>query len=153
MRVWRRVGEELDPDCIQGMEPYDGGSIMCWAGISTNGKTELVVIDGRLTAQRYIDEVLRPQVVPYAAAMPDVHDFIFMDDNATPHRARITDQFMEDEGIERLDWPAKSPDLNPIEHLWDQLKRSADKRVNENTTLNSLRRILQREWEGLDQHY
>ncbi|GFT27815.1 DDE_3 domain-containing protein [Trichonephila clavipes] len=51
----------------------------------------------------------------YAAAIGN--DFILMDDNARPHRARIVEEYLEDHGLERMEWPARSPDLNPIEHL------------------------------------
>ena len=75
---------------------------------------------GRLTARRYVDEVLEPHVVPYTAAIGD--EFVFMDDNARPHLARVADQFLEENGIERVEWPARSPDCNPIENLWDNIK-------------------------------
>ena len=70
---------------------------------------------GRLTARRYVDKVLEPHIVPYAAAIGD--EFVFMDDNARPHRARVADQFLEGNGIEHMEWPARSPDCNPIENL------------------------------------
>ena len=107
MRVWRRKGEELNRDCIADLEGPEVGSVMMWGGISSHGKTELVPVAGRLTAQRYVDEVLEPHVIPYAAAMGD--DFIFMDDNARPHRSQAVDQFVEENGIERMEWPARSP--------------------------------------------
>ena len=83
---------------------------MVWGGISRGGKTDPVFIEGNLTARRYIDEVLEPMVVPYAGAIGQ--DFILQDDNARPHRAGIVRNFLDGEGIERMEWPALSPDLN-----------------------------------------
>ena len=104
---------------------------------------------GRLAARRYVDEVLEPHVVPYAAAIGD--EFVFMVDNARPHCARVADQFLEENGIERMEWPARSPDCNPIENFWDNIKRKANKKVKNDTSLEEFQRILQRAWANLDQ--
>ncbi|GBO43002.1 hypothetical protein AVEN_47621-1 [Araneus ventricosus] len=66
------------------------------------------------TVVRYRDEILHPLVRPFIAAMGT--DTIFMDGNARPHRARLVRSYLESETIPQMAWPAKSPDLNPIEH-------------------------------------
>ncbi|GFX54748.1 transposable element Tcb2 transposase [Trichonephila clavipes] len=78
-----------------------------------------IIRDGPPTARRYRDEILRPIVVPYAAAIGD--DLILMDDNCRPHHPNLVEDFLFEEGIVRMEWPACSPDMNPIKHVWDAL--------------------------------
>ncbi|GFU11380.1 transposable element Tc3 transposase [Trichonephila clavipes] len=73
-------------------------------------------------------------------------EFLFMDDNARPHRANIVDECLQSEDITRMDWPAYSPDLNPIEHVWDMLGRRIAARQHPPTYLSELRRALLDEW-------
>jgi hypothetical protein len=102
---------------------------MVWSDISYNCSTDLYVIrNGSLTGIQYRDEILTPIVSLYVGAIGD--DFILMDDNARPHRARIVNEYLQQESIERMDWPAKSPDLNPRDHAWGHLATSDFKSTN-----------------------
>ena len=85
MRVWRREGEHLKEDGIQHVEPYNGGSIMCWAGISTEGRHSWLWYQEDWPHNATLRKSLEPHVVSYHAAMENPEEFQFMDDNDTPH--------------------------------------------------------------------
>jgi hypothetical protein len=85
-----------------------GTQISCMQGISIDGKSDLHVIAGNLSGVRYRDEILHPIVRPYAGTVGD--GFILMDDNVRPHRARVVTDYLENETIERMEWPSCSPD-------------------------------------------
>ncbi|GFT53105.1 transposable element Tcb2 transposase [Trichonephila clavipes] len=77
--------------------------------------------------------------------------FLFMDDNAPCHRTVAAEQLLESEDIECMDWPARSPDLNPIEHVWDFLGRRLAARTLPPVTIRELRLALQDEWAAMPQ--
>ncbi|GFW67445.1 uncharacterized protein TNCV_3391161 [Trichonephila clavipes] len=115
-----------------------------------NGRTRLhVVANGTMTGQRYIDEVLLPHVRLFRGAVGD--KFVFMDDNATCHRTLAVQDCLDSEGIQRLVWPARSPDLNPIENVWDALGRQVAGRNYPSTNKNTLIRAFTEEWDKLPQ--
>ncbi|GFW99644.1 transposable element Tcb1 transposase [Trichonephila clavipes] len=79
--------------------------------------------------------------------------FLFMDDNAPCHRPVAAEQLLESEDIERMDWPARSPDLNPTEHVWDFLGRRLAARTLPPVTIRELRLALQDEWAAMPQQF
>ena len=121
---------------------------MVWASILLDGRTHLHVFErGTVTAVRYRDEVLEPYVRLFRGEVnPDI---ILMDDNARPHRAHLVDEFLESEDILRMDWPARSRDLNPIEHAWDALGRAIATRNPPPRTIHGLKTALLNKWDKL----
>ncbi|GFV07193.1 transposable element Tcb2 transposase [Trichonephila clavipes] len=87
-----------------------------------------------MTAQRYVPDILHPHVLPLMQRLPGA---IFQQDNARLHTARVSQECLHT--ITTLPWPARSPDLSPIKHIWDRLGR----RVGHPTSLNDLEARLQ----------
>ncbi|GFV72055.1 transposable element Tcb2 transposase [Trichonephila clavipes] len=124
--------------------------VLVYGGISIDGRTDPYIIrDGPLTARRYRDEILRPIVVLYAAAIGD--DFILMDDKCRLHRANLVEDFLFEEGIVQMEWPECSPDMNPIEHVWDTLGRRVAGHQPPPHTFQELERALLEECDRIPQ--
>ncbi|KAI3355590.1 hypothetical protein L3Q82_018418 [Scortum barcoo] len=100
-------------------DQFGSGSVMVWGGISLGGRTALhVLARGSLTTIRYRDEILRPLVRPYAGAVGPGFLLMQDNDNARPHVAGVCQQFLQDEGIDAMDWPARPPPLDPTASLF-----------------------------------
>ena len=93
---------------------------MVWVGISVTGRTQLVRINVNLNARLYITEILTPHVHPFAQQVGQ--NFSTYEDNARAHTAQAVVNHLAQNGIAVMERHACSPDLNPIEHLWHQLK-------------------------------
>ena len=122
IRVFRR-GERFSDNCLIERDRFSVGSVMVWGGIMGRRKTNLIVVQGSLSAQGYINQILRPEAVPFLQRHGTA---ILMHDNARPHVARICRQFLKRNNVNVLPWPAVSPDMNPIEHIWDTLVERFD---------------------------
>lgn len=150
-RVWRQKNTAYTPRNIQPTVAYGGGSVMVWGCLSHDCKLDLVTIRGNLTGAQYIRDVLQPVVVPHIDNHPLATRPQYMDDNARPHRSRAVVNYMRANAITTLHWPAVSPDLNPLEHVWDILGRRIQARNPPVQNLHELEAVLHAEWMLLTQ--
>ncbi|GET59659.1 IS630 family transposase [Rhizophagus irregularis DAOM 181602=DAOM 197198] len=124
--AWRRPHEKYDIECLIPTVKSGQQGVMVWGCFSKNNLGPLVKLED------------------------DQENFIFQDDNAPIHTARVVKSWEEENEVNSLPWPAQSPDLNPIEHLWDELERQvrAHKPLPKNR--ENLWEILQEEWSNIE---
>ena len=117
--------------------------IMVWGAISQNGCLAIKVDTGSLNAQNYIN-VLTTSLIPAANEAFGNGIWFFQQDNAPAHSAVVTQNFFAQNNIQLIQWPAKSPDLNIIEHIWAFMKNKVERR--EPKTLQELRDFIHNSW-------
>ncbi|GBN21252.1 hypothetical protein AVEN_205900-1 [Araneus ventricosus] len=116
--IRRRPGERLQPNCVRPRHTGPTPGVMVWGAISYDSRSTLVVIPNTLNANLYVSLVIQPVVLPF---MSSIQGGIFQQDNALPHTAAVSQLALQ--GVDILPWPAKSPDMSPIEHVWDIIGR------------------------------
>lgn len=141
---WHALDKEDDP---KGSRNFGGGSLMVWAGFSSKGTVPICFISTRTNSGMYT-EMLEDVLVEYIEDNMD-DSAIFQQDNASIHVSRHSKAWFEDKGITVLEWPACSPDLNPVENLWAILARrvygsSSEKRTF--LTVGELKQKINEEW-------
>lgn len=147
--VRRRIGEEYHPDCVVPTVKHGGGSIMVWGCMAASGVGKMFICEGRMNSEKYIN-VLENVLMPSLTRMfgdTNLDDVKFQQDNAPCHKSAMTMGWFKDNMVPVLDWPAQSPDLNPIEHLWGILKRKV--REHSITSKRVLKNALLDEWNAI----
>ena len=151
VRVYRRRNKHYADCCTLGRDHFEGGgSVLVWADITHGFRTNLVVIERNLNVQCFRDEILARHVIPLFQNNANIT--LFQHDNAISRTARDTLNFLKANNIAFMnDWPAKSPDLNPFEHLWDNLDQSVRRRPIPPSNFIQLRQALIQEWNNIPQ--
>lgn len=141
IRVWRSRFEPPEMHLLQ--IPTFCQKVHVWAAISVFGPTELVFLD-KVNGAVYV-EILESHLLPYATHwFGSTQDFLYQDDNATPHRCRIVNDYKMQSGIRTLKWPSRSPDVNPIENIWGIIKYRVA--MQQPQTVLQLKELLVAEW-------
>ena len=148
--VWKRAGEPLTDRLVEGTKKFGGGSVMVWGCMTWDGVGLACKIDGRMDSDLYcqiMEEDLQG-TLSYYNKFPD--HIIFQQDNDPKHTSKKAQKWFDTHGIEVMKWPAQSPDLNPIEHLWNHVKRKLGEYEEPPNSVNELWEHFQEEWEGID---
>lgn len=155
-RTWvtRRANEELEETCIVERHQRKKGWMFwgCFSGLTGKGPGLVWEKEwGTITSESYVDHIV-PLIDGWLRLHP-LQQHLFMQDNARPHTARDTLQEMQERGIDLINWPPFSPDLNPIESVWNKIKDFLEANYPENPSYDQLRAGLQAAWEAISEDW
>ena len=147
---WRFVKEPVSERTSKPTVKKDGGDFMIWSCFGYNGVGWAAKINGGINAELY-KEVLEGEFlwsIEHCLQKRDQQNMVFQQDNAPCHKARSIMSWFDDNGIQLLDDPPQSPDLNPIENLWRILKH----KLHQDGTINTAEKLwnqFEKEWENI----
>jgi transposase len=147
--VWKKAGAPLTAQHVTPTVKFGGGSVMIWGCMTVHGVGLMCRIEGKMDASLYeeiMEDELQGTVDFYGM---DREDLIFQQDNDPKHTSKRAQNWFKDNGIKVLDWPAQSPDLNPIEHLWSHLKFHLAAYPTAPSSMEELWRRVEAEWEKI----
>lgn len=144
--VWRKAGSELRQKILRTPVKHGGGAVMVWGCMAASGVGELVFIDEIMKKKKLYLKILKENLRKSAENLNLGNDFYFQQDNDPKHTAEMVRLWILYNSPHTLKTPLQSPDINPIEHLWDVL----DKRVREHymTSKRQLKELVQAEWKN-----
>jgi DDE superfamily endonuclease len=141
-----RAGDPVQEHHLDMTVKHGGGSLMMWGCMSCKGVGYGCQIENKMDAKTYcgiLDSTFQ-DTLEYWDFSTD--DFIFQQDNDPKHTSKLAKEWFKDRSIEMLPWPAQSPDLNPIEHIWHHLKLKLASYERKATSIHELWERVDREW-------
>lgn len=156
--AWDDAPGRITTRSIQGTVKFGGGSVTVWSCMSWHGPGYIAKIDETLDSQLYIQilqEDLQMSVEEWGMAKDEL---VFQHDNDPKHTAKVTQAYLHSVGITETDgtllyWPAQSPDLNPIEHMWAYLKKQLGKYQTRPKSCKELWQRISVEWYKIPVEY
>lgn len=155
---WVRKGDTYSDRRFTPTVKFGGGNVMMWGCLTFAGVGQIAFIEGRMDAQQYID-ILDRSLVPTLDAcsilpgFPSRQELIFQQDNDPKHTSKKAKDWFSGHNIVPMKWPSQSPDLNPIEHCWSQLKRLLNTYPEPPKGVHELRERVRAEWRNIPVKY
>uniref|UniRef100_A0A8C4TBF5 Transposase n=1 Tax=Erpetoichthys calabaricus TaxID=27687 RepID=A0A8C4TBF5_ERPCA len=141
--VWRKENTVFQHKNLMPSVKHGGGSVMVWACFAASGPGQLAFIDGTMNSELY-QRILKENVRTSVQELNLKRRWVMQQDNDPKHTSRSTKEWLKKNKVNVLEWPSQSPDLNPIEMLWKDLKRAVN--VRKPTNIPELKLFCTEEW-------
>jgi len=143
--VWHQSGEAYKDKNLVPTVKHGGGSVLLWGCMAAAGVGKLHFIDGIMDRFKYRD-ILDANMLPSARDLIG-RRYTFQHDNDPKHTSGTVKEYLAQKKVKVLTWPAMSPDLNPIEQIWQELKQRV--KVRHPTNIRVLKEVIEDEWRKL----
>lgn len=145
-KVWRKKNAAFDIKNLCSTVRHGGGNVLLWGCMSAGGIGNLHFINGIMDQHVYLN-ILRDNLRESAQKLGLEARYIFQQDNDPKHTANLVREWMIHNVRQQLHTPPQSPDINPIEHLWEELKRRV--RKHNASSKEELKNRILHEWENI----
>ena len=142
VKIWRQPHERYHPGCTTKTVQGFGGSLMFWGCITYQKLGPLIEVQNTLNSNIYISTILEP----FLRFWKILRRKVFMQDNAPCHTSKVVEAWFGLKKVKKLLWPPQSPDLNPIENVWEILFRRMRENKQQPRSLVELREGIKEEW-------
>lgn len=143
-KVWRKKGQAMNVKYLRSTIKHSGGNVMVWGCMAASGVGNLTVINGNMNKEMYLD-ILRGNLAESVRNLGlQQNQWVFQQDNDPKHTAHIVREWLLYNTPRQLHSPPQSPDLNPIEHVWDYIEKQLHK--YDITSKRSLEQAIMAEW-------